>query len=424
MTHSIILILVTLAIVALIDYLPRVFMTSRKVVEPNVRKGRIPRYFIMPTVYGDISYLQNITFLKRYADKIVICTSAYETPEFYRALRQACRTYGFRYIKADLPTVQGVPIKNAYTIYKGALANLNKLGARKDTPCILIDADTYSNDNVHSLVRTFIAEELDIASLRCEVSKPKTSIEILQDFEYTMAMDNRRIDPWLTSGACNIGRAGVLQNIFSYHSHFFAGGDIEIGKLAQVMGYKLRHIRFTFYTAAPSNFRDWFNQRIIWFAGGIRHHVINIASYGWHHFFILFYNSLLIYFLFPLRWIELINFPLTLFALIGLSWLYTAVLMFGKKQWRPTYLLLPFYAFIQSMIILPAGFVRYIKLAWRQKSFGLLHYHITGISTSTRVLNGTLNISSAALIVYVAIAFTIARISYWVHNGDVFNVFL
>jgi hypothetical protein len=421
MKQSALLILLTLAIVALIDFVPRVFLLAKKAVEPEKSRRRIPRYFIMPTVYGNISYLQNIQFLRKYADKVVICTSKYETPEFYKALRAVCRKHGFRYITADLPKVNGIPIKNAYTIYKGAFANLRKLKARKDTPCLLIDADTYSNDNVNDLIRTFIAYGLDIASLRCEVATPRTTIERLQAFEYTLAMDNRRMDPWLTSGACNLARAGVFRHVFSKHSHFFAGGDIEIGKLARVMGYRLRHIRFVFFTAAPDTLKGWFNQRIIWFAGGVRHHVVNIASYGWYHFFMLFYNSLLIYLLLPLRWIELLNYPFTLGVLIVLSWIYTGILIAGKMAWRPAYLLLPFYAFVQSMVILPLGFVRYAKLAWRQRSFGLLRYELLHAGTTTRALYRTLSISSALLIIYAAAIFTVARWEYWMQHGLVLH---
>lgn len=422
MNTSLLLIGLTLAVVSLIDYIPRAFIRIKKAIEPEVRTTRVPRYLIMPTVYGNISYLQNTAFLKKYADKVVICTSKYETPEFYKALRAVCRQHGLRYITVELPKVNGVPVKNAYTIYKGAFSDLRRLRVSKHTPCLLIDADTYSKDNVNNLMRTFIAHDLDIASLRCEVDKPRSTIEILQDFEYTLAMDNRRMDPWLTSGACNLAQAHVFRHVFSRHSDFFAGGDIEIGKLAQIMGYHLKHIAFVFYTAAPNTFRDWFNQRIIWFAGGTRHHVANIATYGWYHFFMLVYNSLIIYLLLPLRWVELVNYPFTLLALITLSWAYTAILITGRKKWRPAYLLLPFYSFIQSMIILPLGMVRYGKLAWKQRSLGLLKYDLLHISWPARILHKTLSVSSAAIIVYAAVLFTTVRWDYWMRHGVVMHL--
>jgi len=415
------LILATIAITALLDYVPRAFIWVKQAISAKTSYGRIPKYLIMPTVYGDISYLQNIDFLKKYADKVVICTSIYETTDFYRQLRQVCRKYGFRYIRVELPMANGQPVKNAYTIYRGALANLSRLGVNKKTPCLLIDADTYSNGNVNNLVRTFKAANIDIASLRCEVANPQTIIEELQALEYRLAMDNRRMDPWMTSGACNLAAAGTLQHVFNNHSNFFAGGDVEIGKLAHVMGYKIKHIDFTFYTAAPDRFRDWYNQRLIWFAGGFRHHVTNMGSFGWYHFFLLFYNSLLIYLLLPLRWIEVVNFPLTLLVLIVLSWIYTAILV-TRRNWKPVYLLLPFYAFFQSMIILPMAIGRYFNLVKQHRSLGRLKYDLGAVSLSNRILYKALNYTSVLAVLYAAISFTLVRWQYWSQHGHVMKL--
>lgn len=270
--------LVLIALIALIDFLPRIFIAKNR--KPTVRPsyGRIPEYRILPTVYGDISYLQNLNFLRKYRDKTVICTSKYETKEFYRDLRLVCKQNGLRFICVDLPKVDGKPIKNAYTIYRGALES-NRLKVPYGMPCLLMDADTYSNMNVNNLMRAFLTSGYDVASLRCEVDNPQTTIEVLQAFEYKLAMDGRNMDSWLTSGACNVGKAGVLKHVFGNHSNYFAGGDIEIGKLAQTMGYTVGHLDFTFFTSAPNTIRAWFDQRIIWFTGGIRHHIVNIGSF-------------------------------------------------------------------------------------------------------------------------------------------------
>lgn len=414
MNETILLILITIALVALIDFVPRLFIAKKRTPRVKPSYTPTPQYLIMPTVYGDISYLQNLSFLKRYSDKVLICTSKYETEAFYKALRKVCKENGLRYACADLPVVKGVPVKNAYTIYRGILLS-NKHRARKNTPCLLIDADTFSKDNINNLVRAFINSKYDIASLRCEASKSDKIIEKLQAFEYKLAMDNRHMDPWLTSGACNIGKAAVLQRVFSRHSNFFAGGDIEIGKLARIMGYRIGHIDFSFYTAVPDTIKAWFDQRIIWFAGGIRHHVVNIGSFGWYHFFMLFYNSLLIYLLLPLRWVEFVNFPLTIVAAILISWLYTFILIYGHG-WKRVYLLLPFYSFAQTMFILPIALVRYIRLCWAQRSLGILNHDLGRFNFANKALYGSLNITSAVLIIYIAYVFTNSRLDYWSHG--------
>jgi len=415
MNNSLLLISVTVALVALVDFIPRAVIKVKKPIKVRASRSKIPPYLIMPTVYGDISYLKNITFLKKYRNRVVICTSIYESKEFYKELRKICRNNSFRYIKAEVPVVKGVPVKNAYTIYSGVFKKSSNLKVNNSQACILIDADTFSRQNVNDLVRTFTAANLQIASLRCEAARAESVIEILQAFEYKVAMDNRSMDPWLTSGACNMATVKTYKKIFKLHSQFFAGGDIEIGKIASVMGLRVGHINFTFLTELPDTLKGWYQQRIIWFAGGFRHHVVNIGSFGWFHFFMLFYNSALVYLLFPLRWVELINYPATLLLMLGISWFYTFVLLAGR-DWRKEYLLLPFYSFVQTMWVVPRGFIEYCRFAWRQRSFGFLSYDLMHKSKKTRHIFAGLNFASAAIVVIAVLSFSFVRIEYWMNN--------
>jgi hypothetical protein len=106
--------------------------------------------------------------------------------------------------------------------------------------------------------------------------------------------------------------------------------------------------------------------------------------------------------------------------LIALSWLYTWIRVLGKG-WRPAYLLLPFYSFIQTMIIIPVAFGRYIKLAISQRSLGVLRYDLSRNSFMARVLFRSLNIGSASFVVAVAYLFTNARVHYWIQSGWLFR---
>lgn len=402
---------IAVAIIALIDFIPRLFISRKRNKKVETSYQRVPSYYILPTVYGDIKYLKNIDFLKKYRNNVIVLTSKYESEEFYKALRKLCKQNGLRYRRVELPFANGKPLKSPYTIYRGALVQ-NVIGSNQDTPCILIDADTYAEDNVNNLVRAFVRSGYDIASLRCEVSNPRTVIEKLQEFEYKLSMDGRNMDPWLTSGACSIAKFSIYRHVFSRHSNFFAGGDIEIGKIAQIIGYKIGHLDFTFYTAAPDNFRDWFNQRIIWFSGGIRHHIANMHSFGWLHFFLLFYNSLLIYLLLPLRWLEFIMMPALVPLVIMFSFLYIFILV-GWKKWKSIYLLLPFYSFIQTMIIIPLAFVRYIKLVRLQGSLGIIKHDLSKYTLKKKILFKSLNFASATVVVLLAVAFTTDRVDHW-----------
>lgn len=404
------------AIIALVDYFPKVINALKKPTSVKTGYDRKPKYLIMPTVYGDIKYLDNISFLKKYPNNVLICTSDHETDKFYADLRRVCKQYGFRYCVAKVPVVKGQPLKNAYSIYK-AIFTRKHLPMAKNTPCLLIDADTYAVKNVNNLIRSFKSSGADMASMRCEVATEGTVIQQLQGFEYRLAMDNRRMDPWLTSGACNLAYAGVYRDIFAKHSDFFAGGDIEIGKLAYTSGRSVKHLGFTFYTDAPDTFKNWFKQRTIWFAGGFRHYIMSMDRFGWHHFFLLFYNALLIYLLFPIRWMEIIEFPALMAILLVVSWVYIFALTIGKG-WKPVYLLMPFYSFIQTMIIVPFGVARYITISAKSRSLGRIGSvaHLSYSGLSAKAVTTTLNLATAAIVLWFAYAIFIARIEFWALN--------
>lgn len=421
-TLSLFLMAITVIAVSLIDFIPRFLAAAKMPIKVNRYASSRVNFFILPTVYGDISYLKNIDFLRKYPGKVIICTSKTESRKFYNDLRKVCKENGFRYTKADVPIVRGKAIVNAYTIYKGLFKNYRSRGIKSSDVCLLIDADTYSRHSVRRLATTFEKNNCDIASLSCEVNNPKTAIEKLQAYEYSVAMKNRRHDKWLTSGACNIGRASVYSKVFSRHSNHFAGGDIEIGKLAKLSGYKVDFIDFSFYTAAPDKLKDWFNQRIIWFSGGFRHHIINIATFSKGNLFLMFYNSLLVYLLFPIKWIEVINFPLTLLFLILVSWIMTFVINVGFG-WRPVLLLLPLYSFLQTMIILPLAFARYVKIARIHRSFGYISIDKSLKGLSWIKHGNVLGATYAAVVVYAAYFISSSRIEYWSTHGWVSELF-
>ena len=58
MTTALLILLATVALIALVDYIPRIFNAAKPPAKVTKGKGRVSDYLIMPTVYGDISYLK------------------------------------------------------------------------------------------------------------------------------------------------------------------------------------------------------------------------------------------------------------------------------------------------------------------------------------------------------------------------------
>ncbi len=416
-SHAIILITITVVLLSLIDYIPRIFFYKVRPLQLSKRLTKKRKdYCILVTVYNDISYLKNIDFLNKYSKNVYICTTTSESAEFYASLRKICDEFGFNEIRVDA-TIKNQIIKSAYLIFRLALIQIDA------KYCLLMDADTYTNDSVDCIFNTLERTNIDICSLCIAVDTPNNLILKLQDFEYHNAMDSRRIDSWQTSGAAMVGKVSSMLEVFGMHSNFFEGGDSEVGRIAKALKLNIGYIESTFYTQAPDTFRGWFRQRVMWAAGGFRHAIVNIDFYNWQHYIYFFYNTVILYILLPLRYIELINFPYTFLLLIFLSWIY--IIIIAKKDQRNRSLIfLPLYSFLQSMIILPLGIIRYFRLVIERKYLGRIKidklYHRQNSFFEIN-LQRILNFSTATIGIAIGFYINYIRISYWLIHGWIFN---
>ena len=354
-------------------------------------------YTILIPIFGSISYLRNIEFLKQYTRHVVLCTTTKESLEFDVAISEIAKTHGFRIFRSHVPLASSVQKPNPWKLFthtlhgsgevakregdQDATLRFNKEIARDEiirdsfsaintSYCIFLDGDTVANEKMFKLVHLMRELNFDLASVRVLASKQETLMEKLQAVEYDLAMDARKIYPWLTSGACMVAKTNVIKDIMSHHSLFFSGGDIEIGKLASILKYKVGHIRFEFYTDVPSTFKSWFKQRMAWFGGGFRHAVINLHRYAWRHPLFYFYTTILVYLLTPLRWYEVIKHPLLLPLIILLYWILIFAFHWKTRRWF--YFLFPFYALIQILILLPLGVWTYTKMVLSTNNVGII----------------------------------------------------
>jgi cellulose synthase/poly-beta-1,6-N-acetylglucosamine synthase-like glycosyltransferase len=334
---------------------------------------------------------------------VVLCTTSKESTEFNQAIEQIAKEYKFRIFRSDVPLATARHKPNPWGLFRNTLhgkvkkipieqeteVRINKEIARDEIIrdsfevvttkyCIFLDGDTVAHDDLRTLVGEMELFKYDLASVRVLASQQKTIMEKLQSVEYELAMDARQVYPWLTSGACMVAKTAVIQEIMGHHSLFFSGGDIEIGKLAKMLHFKVGHIHFKFYTDVPPTFKGWFKQRMAWCGGGFRHAVVNIHQYTWRHPFFYFYVTFLVYLLWPLRWYEMIIHPTVVPIVIVLYWLF--ILFFHLKIFKLFYLLFPFYALIQVMVLIPLGMYMYIRMARSSRNSGFIKLRKSVIS--------------------------------------------
>ncbi|MBI4708849.1 MAG: glycosyltransferase [Candidatus Portnoybacteria bacterium] len=262
--------------IALFDF--RTFLANfKKPVDLSKVKTRNRNFAILIPIFNDLKYLTNIEFLIPYGDRVVLCTTTNESNEFSESLEALAKQNGFRVHYSEVGSGQ----KNPWAIYnKTLLAHdavlrdsiLNLL----EEYVIFIDGDTFVEGDLEILCGAMVENNFDISSVKVLPTRRKTIIERLQGVEYDIAMQARLLYPWLTSGAGIVARRQVMIEIMKNHSLFFNGGDIEIGKLADMMGFNIGHIPMVFKTDIPETTGKWIKQRFSWMCGCFRHSIINI----------------------------------------------------------------------------------------------------------------------------------------------------
>jgi hypothetical protein len=343
-------------------------------------------FSILIPIFNDIKYLKNVEFLKPYGSRVVLCTTTKESAAFNEALTAVSKQFGFRIFRSEVPlstvTAKPNPWKLFHHTLKSDAATRLRTETVRDeiiresfdiveTPyCIFLDGDTVAERDLRELVAVCKHENYDIASVRVLASQENTMTEKLQAIEYRLAMDARRLYPWLTSGACMIARTEIIRNIMLHHSLFFSGGDIEIGKLSKMLHYRVGHIPFVLYTDVPTTFRAWFKQRMAWCGGGFRHTIVNCYTYIWRHPFYFLYFTVIVYGATPLRWYEMIRHPEILPFVYCIYLILLALLHRRRMKWY--YAIFPLYALVQVMFIVPLGAYTYFKMAKKGGNLGLI----------------------------------------------------
>jgi hypothetical protein len=240
---------------------------------------------------------------------------------------------------------------------------------------VRMDADTVVRPGeLPRGVEAVRSSDADICSVKVRVRSPRTLAERLQACEYDMAMLSRHFRPWLTSGACFIGRTEPAREVFRRHSKWFPGEDIETGRVAHALRMRVRHLDMQVETAAPTSFTGLFRQRRLWWAGSFRHLVVNFDRNVLHMPMWTIYYIGLVWCAAAFRLWSLVSWatlrqdiaylPLTLL-------LYAAIVFIANFKVRSRWMLvMPAYCLVQSLLMPTVGTVWYFVCARRQRSIG------------------------------------------------------
>jgi len=265
------------------------------------------------------------------------------------------------------------------------------LPAVTTTYALRLDADTSVGDDIAQAVAAVEAAGADLCSIKCAVANRTNAVTKFQALEYRMAMLARHFRPWLTSGACFLGRTDALIRIMNLHSMWTPGEDIETGRTALALRMRIRHLDIVVETDAPDTWAALIRQRRLWWAGTFRHWWINMDRNLLQLPVLTAYYLAAIWVSLYFKWWTLISLHELVYTMPLVIVSYVVVTAISNVQvLSPWMLVFPFYSLAQVLVMPPIGAAYYFVVAWRRRrlgryGFGLRRLRIAPVELETRL---------------------------------------
>lgn len=315
-------------------------------------------YTIIIPLYTDPSYLKNVSFLQSCKKHVIIASISGQSSKMDGFLKQL-QADGFKVV--TMPNGELDRTSQYYGVVKNAVKQVSTKFLS------IIDADSVPAGNIEQAVAVLEREDLDLASVTILPSRTTTFMQKMQDIEYGIAMRSRHFRPWMTSGACCIGKTSAIKEVMDNHSLYFFGGDAEIGIIAKELNQRIGYIDFTVHTIVPASFSKWIKQRIGWFGGTFRLFVVNMDKVATSPL-LLFYIVGLVLLMVPFKFFGVYEDWLVL-PLLYL--LYIPITFASNWQARSRWMFVfPLYGAFQSLCFPIAGIGSYLQQYIKYKKIG------------------------------------------------------
>ncbi len=347
--------LVVSAVLVAFDFQNLLSWWHGRLIKPG--KRRSSDYTIVVPLFGHPRYFDGRDQLECYRERVLVALEV--TPPHMHAFADKLEAEGWRVCRITMTD------PNPATLMHEALASVTTGYALR------LDADTHLADGLDRVVAAVAECDADICSVKVEADKPETVAAKLQALEYRMAMLARHYRPWMTSGACFIGKTESLRRIFSHHSMWTPGEDIETGRAAYALRMRIRHADFIVTTEVPATWVSLFKQRRLWWAGTFRHNIVNADRNLLHLPIITGYTLLAVYATLEFKWWGLIDWRRLPQELPIILFVYAFVTFISNLQVRSRWMLVfPIYSLVQSFVMPVLGALYYVVLARRRRSLG------------------------------------------------------
>jgi cellulose synthase/poly-beta-1,6-N-acetylglucosamine synthase-like glycosyltransferase len=351
------------AFVALFDF-QNLLSWRKKLVLSPLESG-ITDFTVVIPLFGDPRYFEHRERLEHLKERILVAVEvSSERMELFAGELEA---EGWKVFRAVIP-VPSPP--------KLLLAAL-EADAVETTYAMRLDADSLVGHDLPNAMAAVQADGADLCSVKVLVqNRSLNACTRFQALEYDMAMLARHYRPWLISGAGVVARTSMLREILRRHSMSPIGEDIEMGRVAFAGKLRIRHLDIVIKTDAPETWRALFRQRRLWWAGNFRHSFVNfdrnLVQLPWWSLYNLAILWMTIH-LHPWSYASVVLHPSGSFVGLAALVVVVAAVTTLVSNWQvrtPLMAVFPFYAMLQSTMIVSVGAFWYLRLLAKSRNFG------------------------------------------------------
>jgi len=330
-----------------------------KLVRPGERFSS--DFTIVVPLFGHPRYFDGREAIAHYKPNVLVALET--TPPHMQAFARELEDEGWNVCRIELEA------PDPASLMKVALAHVTT------TYALRLDADTHIGPGLGRVVAAVAEADADLCSVKVEAENARTTAARLQALEYRIAMLSRHYRPWMTSGACFIGKTESLRLIFDRHSLWTPGEDIETGRVAHALRLKIRHADFVVTTEVPDTWSALFRQRRLWWAGTFRHNFVNADRNLLHLPVLTAYTILAVFASVWFKWWNMIDWRTLPFELPLVVVTYAFVTFVSNLQVRSWWMVVfPVYALAQSLVMPPLGALYYVVLLRRRRRAGRFRF--------------------------------------------------
>ena len=341
--------LLAILVLVLLD-MQNVFANRRTIVAATEETS--DDYTIVVPLYGHPRYFANRAPLEPYREHVLLAIGTAEPS--MRTFADAVERVGWRVHRHEAPCSISELIAGALTAVDTGWA-------------IRLDGDASFVEDPGRAVAAAAASGADFFSVKIVPSRSRRLLEKLQTVEYGAAMLGRHHRPWLTSGACMLGRTAAFRRALAHHSGWFLGEDIETGLIARRLSLRVAHLDVDVRTEVPATLRALWRQRRGWWAGCFRQTWVNL-DHCLDDPISFVYRVALVWLLLYGK-VHALTQATRLLPMVIL--LYTGVLVVSNWSIRSRWMILfPYYALAQALVLPVFGAAEYARVACTSRSLG------------------------------------------------------